>query len=233
MAAQRLEKQVAANYAEEGWTVLCKGWPDLFMFRVLQGKLQIKFREVKGAGDRLRPEQLTILDALHKFGLDAATVWIKTGKETPGCSDPAVSIPNPILSEPIKTRSSRPEYQKAEDGAYLIPSKSPQGRPTFIRRYPCPECGKLSGPGTKTFKVCSACVRHLLGWPATSIEYDFRLSLHDGLFTAVRTEDETVVLFTGPRPELQEWLTKNYPRPAYSWLPYPASLTAWLKERTE
>jgi hypothetical protein len=127
MAAQRVEKQVAANYAEQGWTVLCKGWPDLFMFRVSEGKLQIRFREVKGTGDSLRPEQVTILDALHKFGLDAATFWIKTGKETPGCSEPGVGLPNPILLEPIKTTSSRTEYQKAEDGAYLIPSKSPQG----------------------------------------------------------------------------------------------------------
>jgi hypothetical protein len=57
-------------------------------------------------------------------------------------------------------------------------------------------------------------VRRLLGWPATSVDYDFRLYLQDGLFTAVYFGDERVVLFTGTKPNLQEWLLKNYPKPS-------------------
>lgn len=56
-------------------------------------------------------------------------------------------------------------------------------------------------------------MRRLLGWPAYSVDYDFRLRLRDGLYTAVDANDERGVLFSGSKPELQEWLFNTYPKP--------------------
>jgi hypothetical protein len=83
--ALRIEQKVANKYRAEGWTVLTKGAPDLFMFRQnSHGDLEIKFVEVKGRGDMLSPEQRIYLNTLHKYGLPAKTFWVRYKSESEG-----------------------------------------------------------------------------------------------------------------------------------------------------
>jgi VRR-NUC domain len=133
----RVEARAAQKYKAEGWSVLHRGWPDLFMYRLKNGALELKLREVKGAGDKLRPEQALILDCFHKIGIDAGVFWEAENVETDGSTAPP--LPRPVVScerlKPINNRDlSWARYSRTEDGGYLVP----QGlyRKLFVR-WPC------------------------------------------------------------------------------------------------
>lgn len=74
--AEQKSKQLAE---QSGWRVLTVGKPDKILFRLVDGKIQVCFREDKGLGDRLSKDQIVYLTLLTKLGLNAE-VWYEWGQ---------------------------------------------------------------------------------------------------------------------------------------------------------
>jgi len=54
---------------KEGWSVMHKGYPDFFCYKIIDNKLCIQFIEVKSGNDRLTVDQRKMKEILTKCGL--------------------------------------------------------------------------------------------------------------------------------------------------------------------
>lgn len=151
----KVEDRAIQEFAEEGWSTLKSGWPDLLLYRVVNGELQVKFREIKSKHDKLRPKQKELLEILHKLGLDVGVYWIDEKILTPGSTD--IQKPIPI------TKITPEELQAALQRSYKVYQKDEEGRrivPTPLRRS---GCGYNNGGTHKGYKLqykCPVCSKY-------------------------------------------------------------------------
>lgn len=132
----RIEQRIKEQWEHEGWTCFIKGMPDMIAYHVLpDGHTEIKIREIKGPGDKLRPEQKEVLTILQTAGVDARVLWTATNTESFGV--------------PITT---------------VVPATITKPRPVIKRtggmnRYECPGCGKRNFQGRQPLpsERCSRC----------------------------------------------------------------------------
>lgn len=64
------EKRVDEKYQADGWVPFSNGWPDRAYVRVKEGKLEVRFVEIKGPTDTLKPGQELMHTILRSQGLD-------------------------------------------------------------------------------------------------------------------------------------------------------------------
>ena len=76
------EKAVDDKYKADGWYDFSGGWPDRAYARIKDGELQIKFIEIKGAKDRVRPHQQLMHAILLSRGI---MVEIEPASKKPKC----------------------------------------------------------------------------------------------------------------------------------------------------
>lgn len=58
------EERVKQAYENQGWAAIRDGWPDFLMYRVVDGKVELRAVEVKSEQDKLRPNQKKMLALL-------------------------------------------------------------------------------------------------------------------------------------------------------------------------
>ena len=76
------EKAVDDKYKADGWYDFSSGWPDRAYARIKSGKLEIKFVEIKGSNDRVRPHQQLMHALLLSLGIE---VEIEPASKKPKC----------------------------------------------------------------------------------------------------------------------------------------------------
>lgn len=64
------EKTVDQRYIADGWLPLSKGWPDRAYVRMKDGKLEVRFVEIKSPSCSVSVEQEIMHDVLRSLGLD-------------------------------------------------------------------------------------------------------------------------------------------------------------------
>ena len=74
------EMAVDDRYRAEGWTPLKNGWPDRAYVRLNDGRLKVRFVEIKGPDDTLSTEQQLMREVLRSQGL---SVQIEPASKTP------------------------------------------------------------------------------------------------------------------------------------------------------
>jgi len=74
------EMAVDDRYRAEGWTPLRNGWPDRAYVRLNEGKLEVRFVEIKGPSDTLSTEQQLMHEVLRSQGF---SVEIEPASKTP------------------------------------------------------------------------------------------------------------------------------------------------------
>jgi VRR-NUC domain len=65
----KAEMAVDDRYRAEGWRCLRSGWPDRAYVRLNQGKLEVRFVEIKGPKDTISTEQQLMHEVLRSQGL--------------------------------------------------------------------------------------------------------------------------------------------------------------------
>jgi VRR-NUC domain len=71
--ASKFEKSVSEQYQKEGWNVLSNGWPDFLLWKREEGKVCLKFVEVKSENDSIRENQREVLNLLCEAGMVVRT----------------------------------------------------------------------------------------------------------------------------------------------------------------
>jgi hypothetical protein len=76
------EEQIAVDgMRSRGWTVLTKGWPDIFAFRKTpNGKIENSILEIKAGKDRVKKHQKEMHDALRDTGLNVSVLRLNPNK---------------------------------------------------------------------------------------------------------------------------------------------------------
>jgi hypothetical protein len=68
------EAVVASKLIEQGYEVLASGWPDFCVVKTIGDTTEIRFIEVKGRGDALRPSQQKLHKILRVLGLEVEVI---------------------------------------------------------------------------------------------------------------------------------------------------------------
>jgi hypothetical protein len=76
------EQAVDDRYKAEGWYDFSNGWPDRAYARLKDGKLEVRFVEIKSLKDGLRPEQELMHAVLLSQGIK---VEIEPASKAPKC----------------------------------------------------------------------------------------------------------------------------------------------------
>jgi len=74
------EKAVDDRYRTEGWVPLKNGWPDRAYVRLKEGKLEVRFVEIKSPNDTLSTDQELMHEVFRSQGL---SVQIEPASKTP------------------------------------------------------------------------------------------------------------------------------------------------------
>lgn len=74
------EKAVDDRYSAEGWVPVKNGWPDRAYVRLHEGKLEVKFVEIKSPNGRFSSDQELMHEVLRSQGL---SVQIEPASKTP------------------------------------------------------------------------------------------------------------------------------------------------------
>lgn len=64
------ERVIDEKYVAEGWVPISNGWPDRAYVRTKDGKLEVRFVEIKSLTDTLKPGQELMHTILRSQGLD-------------------------------------------------------------------------------------------------------------------------------------------------------------------
>ena len=68
------EAMIASKLIEQGYEVLTSGWPDFCAIKKTGDVIEVRFIEVKGRGDALRPNQKKLHGILHILGLEVEMI---------------------------------------------------------------------------------------------------------------------------------------------------------------
>jgi hypothetical protein len=101
------EALVNAELRRRGYEVLVNGWPDFCAVKQEGETTKVRFIEVKGEGDFLRPGQKKLHDVLRSVGIDVEVVY-----EDP--NRPMVysdSLSSESSLEPMPRKGGRPDTQ--------------------------------------------------------------------------------------------------------------------------
>lgn len=68
------EAVIASKLIEQGYEVLTSGWPDFCVVKKTEGSVEVRFIEVKGRGDALRPSQKKLHAILKILGIEVEMI---------------------------------------------------------------------------------------------------------------------------------------------------------------
>jgi hypothetical protein len=68
------EAVIASKLIEQGYSVLTSGWPDFCAVKQVGDVVEVRFIEVKGRGDVLRPSQQKLHKILRILGMDVEVI---------------------------------------------------------------------------------------------------------------------------------------------------------------
>jgi hypothetical protein len=77
------ERDVDERYKADGWTAFSTGWPDRAYVRMKEGKLEVKFVEIKSPNDVLRPDQELMHEILRSQGLNVQIEPVSKAPKNP------------------------------------------------------------------------------------------------------------------------------------------------------
>lgn len=77
------ERAVDDRCRAEGWVGFSNGWPDIAYVRMKEGTLEVRLVEIKGAHDRLRPDQELMHEILRSQGLTVHIEPVSKAPENP------------------------------------------------------------------------------------------------------------------------------------------------------
>lgn len=77
------ERLIDEKYLADGWVPFPNGWPDRAYVRAKDGKLEVRFVEIKGPTDTLKPWQELMHTILRSQGLDVQVEPASKAPKTP------------------------------------------------------------------------------------------------------------------------------------------------------
>jgi hypothetical protein len=120
------EAVIASKLIEQGYDVLTSGWPDFCAIKQEGGTTEVRFIEVKGRGDALRPSQQKMHKILRVLGLEVEVIQEDAQHR--------MQYPPLLLSGVKVTRhhlGGRPAL--ARQAAILFLEKELKGGPALVR----------------------------------------------------------------------------------------------------
>jgi hypothetical protein len=123
------EAVIAAKLIEQGYEVLTSGWPDFCVIKKTGDTTEVRFIEVKGRGDALRPNQKKLHEILRILGMEVEVIQedVKHRMQYPPLLATGVKIVRKHLTgRPPEVRNSAILFLESElsdgpkSGRYLI-----------------------------------------------------------------------------------------------------------------